>query len=108
MYDKYVVPTVVCVDSVSLPQKGLAVARLKRDFWLEYATGITAWTAHWQRTKLSDPSIGNIQCFPRSVSLAVDEKGALVATVLYDNGVIMVAELVQNPVWHTVPASPWN
>ncbi|MCA9324991.1 hypothetical protein KDA23_02920 [Candidatus Saccharibacteria bacterium] len=96
----------VDIATVFVPSKGMIVARLCSDHWLEYATDVTAWTANWQRTRL--PKIRKWTNRPKCVSLVVDNEGGLIVTVLYDECDIVTGKLVRHPTWLLVKRPDWS
>ena len=96
------------IATVFVPGKGLGIARLNEHdgkYWVEYTVNKALWKSHWQRVAVPMSDSGRNK--PRSVSVAVDDGGNLIATVLYGYGNIICTVLGANPSWQTVSPATW-
>ena len=96
--------SVIHFATVYVPGHGLATAHLKKGesiedgFWLEYTIDKNLWKSQWRRVEVPaciKPPLSR----PRFVSLAVDDKGQLIVTVLYENNITASVKLEANPRW---------
>jgi hypothetical protein len=90
------------IASVCVPGEGLAVAILYEDNWLEYVVSVTPQSAQLWRTKLPLKKVFGCSQPAIFVTLAVNDKKSVIATVAYSHGDLVTAELNTDPQWTTL------